>query len=160
MILFRHSLKLPRDWCCTVFIFHDVRKRTLMFSPSNPGAHVLLKNFMRSNYCFPAVPHRALSIYIIISQASPPSCNGIRKHITYPTDWIASQGPVLLSEVLMGRREKGEALFYLEKWLSPWEPHWSFHNSPNKRVSTLSGTRYWICTVKVIFLIAFPCYIL
>lgn len=90
-----------------------------MFSPSNPGAHVLLKNFMRSNYCFPAVPHRALSIYIIISQASPPSCNEIRKHNIYPTDWIGSQGSVLLPEVLRGRGEKGNALFHLENRLSP-----------------------------------------
>ena len=61
-----------------------------MFSPLNPGTHVLLKNFMSSNYCFTAVPHRAFSIYIIISRTAPLSCNWIRKHTLYPTrlEWI------------------------------------------------------------------------
>lgn len=138
MILFRHSLKLPRDWCCTGFIFHDVLKRTLMFSPLNPGAHVLLKNFMRSNYCFTAVPHRAFSIYIIISQASLLSCNKIRIHTLYPTEWSRSQGSGLLCEVMMRRGEKGNAFFHPENRLSPWDPRWSMHDNPNKTVSTLS----------------------
>lgn len=137
MILFRHSLKPPRDWCCTVFIFHDVLKRTLMFSPLNPGAPILLKNFMRSNYCFTAVSHRAFSIYIIISQASLLSCNKIRKHTLYPTDWMGSQGYVFLCEVMTRGGERGNLLFHPENRFCLWEPWWSMHRHPNRRVNTV-----------------------
>lgn len=159
MILFRHSLKLPRDWCCAVFIFHNVLKRTLTFSPLNPGAHVLLKNFMRSNYCFTAVPHRAFSIYIIISQPSLLSCNEIRKHTLHPTDWMGTQGSFLLYEATMRRGEKGNVLFHPENRLAPRELCWSTQGNPNRRVSTVSDKSRWICTVeavKVIFFFFFP----
>lgn len=108
---------------------------------------------MRSNYCFPAVPPRAFSIYIIISQASLPSCIEIRKCTIYPTDWVRSQGCILLCEVI--RRREASALFHLECW--------STHNSINQKVSALSDKSYWICTVeavKVISPIVFLCYTL
>lgn len=135
-----------------------------MFSPLNPGTHVLLKNFMSSNYCFTAVPHRAFSIYIVISRTALLSCNWIRKHTLYPTDWSGSQGFVLLCEVMTRGGEKENVFFHPENKLSPWETPWSMHNSRNKRVSsTLSDKSCWICTVeaaKVIFPLVSPGYVL
>lgn len=135
-----------------------------MFSPLNPGTHVLLKNFMSSNYCFTAVPHRAFSIYIIISQTALLSCNWIRKHTLLPN--TLEQNPRICF-ALWGndkRRGEGKCILSPRKQLSPWETGWPMHDSPNRRVSsTLSDKSCWICTVeaaKVIFPPVSPGYII
>lgn len=161
MILFRHSLKPPWDWCCTVFIFHDVLKRTLMFSPLIPGAHILLKNFMRSNYCFTAVPHRAFSIYIIISQASLLRCNEIRKYTLYSTDRSRSQGFVFALWSNDEKRGEEKGILSPRKQTTSLGATLVHAQNPNKKLacSVIRVAESRNEGAKVISLLVFPGYI-
>lgn len=70
----------------------------------------------------------------------------------------------LLYEVMMRRGEKRKVLFHPENRLSPWEPCWSMHKNPNKRVSDKTNSVIRVVEfrkegAKVIFLLVFPGYI-
>lgn len=67
----------------------------------------------------------------------------------------------LLCEVMMRRGEKRKVFFHPENRLPPWEPRWSMHKNPNKKLacSVIRVAESRNEGAKVISLLVFPGYI-